>query len=162
VFRPCRWPFGADKPPEDAACVTDFYPAFQRMLSEDEGLLPPRDSPSLINEVCTSLEDTQNNLFAYVGALLEFADRKLNGGAPCLGAHDGHPGFRPPEHCVAEFTFDGGKYSGCVAENDKSIGFSDITAPWCSWTDTVHGSTDWDGPWSFCTRCTAEDAQVRS
>jgi len=161
VLRPCKWPVVADTPSEED-CVTDFYPAFQRMLTEDEDALPPKEDPSLISTVCTALEDYTQNLFAYAGALLEFVDAKLNGDKPCIGAHEGHPGFRAPEHCAAEFTYEGGEFTGCVSEDDKPIGFSDIRAPWCSWTDTLHGGTDWDGPWSFCTRCAAEDATAFS
>ncbi|CAK0864972.1 unnamed protein product [Prorocentrum cordatum] len=169
VLRPCKWPIVADTPPEED-CVTDFYPALQQMLPGDEDTLPSEDDPSLISRFCTAIEDSTQSLFACAGSLLEFVDGELNGDKPCIGAHEGHPGFRAPEHCAAEFTYDGGEFRGCVAEAIQELPSGTqkqqvpgthqplqgaggrIRAPWCSWTDALHGGTDWDGPWSFCTR----------
>jgi len=147
---PCQWS-SAEEKPEDAKCVTDFTDLWPKLVKSDADVNGGNDE--FLAQICQSLND-ETNFLQDVGTMLEFVDTKLNDKLmhkECIDIDGAN--FRPPEHCVRDFKYDGEEISGCT----KQELFPEIKAPWCSWKpELTRENVEWDGPWSFCTHCPSD------
>jgi len=161
MVTPCRCghdhdDHGDDHFPKDD-CIQHFDKLFKDILKEQ---LPNSDADKL-DKVCQAIEGPSGDIskvMSFEAGLLQHALEELEAkDVQCEGK------YRKPENCVDSFEFRGQTKTGCVTDVHP---FDDIKAPWCSWTKKPDwdgpkqgggGQADWDGPWSFCVKCT--DAQ---